>query len=143
MSTKLVFVCLAGIFTTAFAQASTVVCTGKYLNVYNFSINATLDANNEVVGQIAVAVKGPNLNQTSNLNVTSSDVQPGQYIRMAGQNDKGSGSVEATRNASSGQYPGRLHADGGSLGKLDVNVVCLLNQTDLFVWPDADLEEMD
>lgn len=126
----------------AAANAGTIVCTGKYLNVYNVTVNANLDANSQIVGQVAVGVKGPNLNQTSNLTVTSSDVRPGQYIRISGQNERGTGTLEATRNASSGQYPGRLHADGGSYGNLDVNVVCLLNQSDIFVWPDAELEEM-
>lgn len=143
MNSKLILAALASLAFGTAAQAAEVVCTGKYINTYNFTINAALDSDNEVDGKINVAVKGPNLNQTSSLDVISSDVVPGQHIRMAGKNEKGNGSLDATRNPSTGQYPGRLHADGGSLGKLDVNVVCLLNDSDIFVLPDAELEEMN
>ena len=130
-------------FTAPSAQASQVVCQGRYMGFVNFTVRANLNsANTAVRGEITVEVKGGSVNQSGRLNPTSSSIRAGNHIRFSGENAEGDGSVDARFDAASGTYPGTLQARGSGRN-VQVNVVCNLNlnhyqEPDLVTDPSSD-----
>lgn len=123
-------VCLAGfMFAGTSAQAAQLFCSGRYLGIVKFTIEGTVNSSNQVVGFVHIEVKGGGVNEVADLAPQSSDIRPGQRIRLEGENEKGSGAIDTTYNSGSGKYVGRLHAVSNFVRTVNVNVTCDLQRS--------------
>lgn len=144
MNFKMIAVALtATVLSAVSAQASQVVCSGRYMGFVNFTVRANLNSSNTAVrGDITVEAKGGGVNQSGRLSPTSSSIRAGNHIRFSGENADGHGNVDARFEASNGTYPGTLQARGSGRD-VQVNVVCNLNlnklqEPDLVTDPSSD-----
>ncbi|UYL07426.1 hypothetical protein B9G69_010250 [Bdellovibrio sp. SKB1291214] len=114
------------------AHAAQVHCEGSYY-WYNFKADATTSGN-QIVGDILITVSGGSTKQIA-MQVTSSDVQEGQYIRATATSPDASGRLEAKFDRSSRSYEGTLYANT-SEGNANVDVVCTMSKG---LYPEFDM----
>lgn len=113
----------------AAAQATEVVCSGRYLDTFDFVMKGALDSANRITGKVTVTVSTKEgFSQSAELQPTGSDIQPGRHIKVTGTYDGGTGVMEAFYNATAGNYPGTLKASGGSLGDFQVDLTCVMKK---------------
>ncbi|WP_413560409.1 hypothetical protein [Bdellovibrio sp. HCB209] len=114
------------------AQAAQIHCEGSYY-WYKFKADATTSGN-QIVGDILITVSGGSSKQIA-MQVTSSDVQEGQYILATATGDGASGRLEAKFDRSSRSYEGTLYANT-SEGNANVDVVCTMSKG---LYPEFDM----
>ncbi len=106
------------------AEAAQLKCAGNYL-FYNFNISGRTSGA-RVIGKINVLIsQGGRTVNNSQMDVTSSNVRPGQSIQFAASSADGAGALEATYNAGQGVYSGILNAQSPR-GNVRVPVNCTL-----------------
>ena len=122
---KTIAIALTTLVLSGVAQASQVKCEGA-ADVYKFSVLADFDAQNRINGTIKLLVSdGEDLNETIELNPTKAVLRPGVLILLAGENDIGAGTIDATYEATTGLYPGTLKAS--ALGSdVELELSCAL-----------------
>ncbi|QLY26422.1 hypothetical protein [Bdellovibrio sp. KM01] len=118
------------------AQAAQIHCEGSYY-WYKFQADA-MTSGNQIVGDIIVTVSGGSSKRIA-MQVNSSDVQEGRYIRATATGEGAAGRLETKFDASSRSYSGTLYANT-SEGNADVDVVCTMTKG-LYPQFDMSIEE--
>ena len=125
MMMKTIAIALTTLVLGGVAQASQVKCEGA-ADVYKFSVLAEFDAQNRITGTIKLVISdGADMNETIELNPTKAELQPGVSIALAGENDIGAGTIDATYEASTGLYPGTLKASAAG-SDVELEISCAL-----------------